>query len=73
MDAKGQSWVIVQSLKATRKDALAIIIKGFDHLSKLTSKGSSREYDLFNRGTLLKRPYIRGTLLFSERQQGKLS
>ena len=64
MDVKGQTWVIVQLLKATRKDALAIFRKGLDHLPKTTSKGSWRDYDLCFRGTLLKRPHVQGTLMF---------
>ena len=47
MDAKGQVWVIVQTSKATGRDALAVIVKGLDRLSKATSKGSSRDYDLY--------------------------
>ena len=46
MDVKGQVWVILQSSKTTGRDALAIFVKGPDHLPKATSKGLSRDYDI---------------------------
>ena len=48
-------------IKATYIDALAILFKGLDHLSKGNTEGSSRDYDLLIRGSFLKRPHFRGT------------
>ena len=60
MDVKGHAWVIVQSSKATSRDALAIIIKGLDHLTKATLKGSLRDYDIYIKGLWKSVPTFKG-------------
>ena len=57
---KGHARVIVQSSKETGKNALAIFVKGLDHLSEGNLEGSSRDYDLSIEGLLVKRPHVRG-------------
>ena len=53
-------------IKATRRGALAIYRKGLRSFTEGSIEGSSRDYDLFNRGSLLKCPTFEGHDCFSE-------
>ena len=59
-------------IKETYRDALEILFKGLDHLPKVNTVGSSRDYDLLIYGSLLKRPRFEGHDCFSKGNQSGL-
>ena len=59
-------------IKATCRDVVEILFKGLDHLSKGNTEGSSRDYDLLIRGSLLKRSCLMTVLFINGNQSGSI-